>query len=192
MLQDSDFGAQTPSRSSLGLHPDRPLNSASASLTHTFTPWSWVWRQRPAGLTPAPPFFHLQPCSAPFSRPPTLHYHSSRMPHANLLKTKPRSGVKVPLSPSDLTLDIPNLDSLALDAHPRSLLPPSTQHLSSATPDHLQRWSGESGSRGNISCKASHCVQRSVGGASSCRLGHPYREGDLCPTHFLEPLSLAT
>ena len=80
--------------------------------------------------------------------------------------------------------------------HPASLLPPSPlsvcpQH----TPDHLQRQSGESGSRGNASCKASHRVQGIIGGGGSGpRLCHCCREGvsDQPPPHSSESLPSAT
>lgn len=77
MFHDSDFGAQTPSRSSLGLHPLHiPLNSESTSLTHV-TSRSRAWQHSiPTGLMPAVPFFHLQPCSAPLSK--TSHSSLSR------------------------------------------------------------------------------------------------------------------
>lgn len=106
-----------------------------------------------------------------------------------------RRGAKIPISPSDFTLDIPSLDFLALKTYPPALLPPSSFGISPQPPsDHLQRWSGESGSRGNTSCKASHQIQRSMGGASSHRLGHHSREEVFAHPHphFLEAVSSAT
>lgn len=95
-------------------------------------------------------------------------------------------GENTPVSP---------VTSLALEASPPSLLPPSSLGISpQPPPDHLQRRSRESGSRGNASCKASRRVQRGLAGASSHRLGHHCREEVSAQPHrhFLEALSSAT
>lgn len=172
--------------------------------------WAWQ-RSISTGFVPATSFSLLQPGSAPFSettcpQPPFI-IHSSRMLHTKLLQTKSQWKVTVDgkgegrLSPSEkvdifveeVGLKCPCLHQWPHIRHPWPRLPgtpgsssfpppPSpTWHLSPATSDHLQRWSGESGSRGNASCKGSHRVQRSVWGASSCRLGHCRREW-VCPT----------
>lgn len=82
-------------------------------------------------------------------------------------------------STSDLTLDIPSPDFLALEAHPLSLPPPSPLSLCPQSPlHHLRRWSRESGSRGNASCKARHQGQRRRWGAPiGTGQGHCHGEG---------------
>lgn len=86
--------------------------------------------------------------------------------------------------------------SLPGPVYPASLISPSPLSICPQhTPDHLQRRSGESGSRGNASCKASHRVQGRVGGGGSGhRLCHCCSEGisDQSPPYSSEPLPSAT